>query len=838
MYRGVEGWKLLKNAIKHEGIMPIRKENSLSWEYKHLSPSPVERAGERVKVFKPLKMLSAFNLIELMISLIVVSMIAASFAPVISKRLKTGNVIAGGGLGTSGSSGEMLLFASRCSDYGDECKMCTAEKCLLCVKTCVAGEGLNTSTCECQDCTANFGAQCLQCKDGRCTRCTAGYYPNNGVCTPCPAGKYSAEGSSSCSQCPAGKYSTEGSSSCSNCTAGYSCSAGSSSPTQNTCTPGTCSDAGASSCSPCSGGKYCPDSATNCGDSLHVLDCGSGTCSNAGASSCSQCPAGKYCPDAGADCGIPSEAINCGSGTCSNAGASSCSQCPAGKYCPDAGTVCAGASNCESGTCSDLGASSCSPCPAGKYCPDTATACASASSCSNGYYSGPGSTSCTQSTTVENCKTYSKTTDACAECNAGYQPSDGACVSWPCSGDDFIKIGENLCATKKNMGDSTNLAISGASVKSGGTSCSGKCCWKGNTSSGTCNSTNSSYSGCNRTVCNWAGGNAACASFHAGGKIWRLPTMAEMKFFPEKSFGLGNNGLRLCNLANGSDPYCSGGSNCIGSEYNTCSPFSLHMAKFQSNQCIGVCDITSSTSCSFTGLCNSAASGLGNGSASIRCVAEICPQGYEYSDGACVPWTCSGADFMQIGSLCVTKRNMGDSINLVFPDSVASHGYVMSSYCAGASSACCWKADKIDEYGNLNCTAKNGSYSGCERTVCNWNAANKICANFHAGGKTWRLPSYTEMSGWGAKSTGKGNNGLMLCNDGGYDVTDYAKCGQSAYCQGAQGNCTPAAVWAKDNYQGYSSTKYVYRMTGGTASWSSSYQAVNTPASVRCVTEM
>ena len=64
-----------------------------------------------------------------MISLITISVIAAAFTPVITKKLSASSITVG-----SMGGGEITEFAPDCSAWGDDCTLCTSKSCALCVK--------------------------------------------------------------------------------------------------------------------------------------------------------------------------------------------------------------------------------------------------------------------------------------------------------------------------------------------------------------------------------------------------------------------------------------------------------------------------------------------------------------------------------------------------------------------------------------------------------------------------------------------------------------------------------------------------------------------------------
>ena len=210
-----------------------------------------------------------------------------------------------------------------------------------------------------------------------------------------------------------------------------------------------------------------------------------------------------------------------------------------------------------------------------------------------------------------------------------------------------------------------------------------------------------------------------------------------------------------------------------------------------------------------------------------------CKDGYildnPYSNKPCNSFSCSSPDFMQIGSLCITKKNMGDSANLPIASGV-NIKQINQSCSPSASNYCCWQGNTS---GSSCDNSNGGGYSGCNRTVCDWWAADYICKNFHAGNYTWRLATTSEMSGWANNSKGKGTSGLQLCDyNSGYSS---ARCHDSSRCPGAySGNCRPGTVWS-GNVNGSSNAYYCY-LDGG--SWGQNDYSRTSAFSVRCVTEL
>ncbi len=116
-------------------------------------------------MFKKLKALSAFSLVELMISLITVSLITAAFAPVITKKLSHGAIT----LGTFGGG---------------------------------SAEGKT-----CSDSRYYF-------ENNECVICPEGHHCDGTNKYLCLAGTYARQGQTQCAECPDGYYSANGASEC------------------------------------------------------------------------------------------------------------------------------------------------------------------------------------------------------------------------------------------------------------------------------------------------------------------------------------------------------------------------------------------------------------------------------------------------------------------------------------------------------------------------------------------------------------------------------------------------------------------------------------------------
>ena len=104
--------------------------------------------------------------------------------------------------------------------------------------------------------------------------------------------------------------------------------------------------------------------------------------------------------------------------------------------------------------------------------------------------------------------------------------------------------------------------------------------------------------------------------------------------------------------------------------------------------------------------------------------------------------------------------------------------------------------------------------------------------NLKYNGKTWRLATPSEMSGWATSSIGKGTSGLQLCDY--YSGYSSAQC-KSGTAKGAYGNSSnPYNVWNNDYVTSYSAFRYTL-MNGN---WTTLDNTTSVANSVRCVTSL
>lgn len=221
--------------------------------------------------------------------------------------------------------------------------------------------------------------------------------------------------------------------------------------------------------------------------------------------------------------------------------------------------------------------------------------------------------------------------------------------------------------------------------------------------------------------------------------------------------------------------------------------------------------------------CETCPNGCTECTSEIKCTA--CKSGYLISKNVCKKMT--DAPCLTIGSICAAKFNAGDANGLNIPNEVTIKNTISSDAVDGGihAQAICWKGDNT-----AGCDAANGGYSGCNRTVCTWYAAKKICES-HG----WRLPTSDEMANWAGYSVGKGSSGLQLCdrdsNHGSARCQHARRCPQADY-----GNCYQHCVWNSETDG--SLNAYDYCLTD--AGWPrlKGPHHVSLAVSVRCVRDL
>ena len=502
--------------------------------------------------------------------------------------------------------------------------------------------------------------------------------------------------------------------------------------------------------------------------------------------------------------------------------------------------------------------------------------------CSPGtFLSGSSCIPCSNKT--PNCKTCNNSNGTCNVCADGYILENKKCV-WNSCGDKAIKItlsGVDYCITKYNLGNIStnsseipipsgvvNLAKAGTTSE-GASSCSGKCCWYGVTST-SCDASGE-YNACTRTLCNFDGASVACDNLVLNGyDDWRLPTQNELSNMnlPNLSVGLGSEGLQLCDEYSGyNSPQCSWRENgCLGADGNDCYPFFIHASEYpkkyrlekgaanQQNvgypyagsvRCIRrVKSTDSSSQCSVgtyeasEGLCEPCATKTSN---CKECntkngTCTLCADGYELNGDSCMVTGC-GAKAIKVilggEPYCITKYNVGyttvNELEVPIPESAVTlvKAGTTSSGAISCSGKCCW-------YGITSnfCDQYDKGYGTCNRTLCNFDGASAACDNLvYNGYNDWRLPTQNELASLNLPSISIGLDtaGLQLCDE--YSGYNSPQCSwRENECLGADGNdCYPFFIHASEYPK-------KYRLEKGVAN----QQNVGYPyaGSTRCIRKM
>ena len=373
------------------------------------------------------KRMLGFSLIELTITMVVIAVITAAFAPTITKRMKN-------------ASTAVVGLSTKCEQrVNANCQLCDKSGCVWCgLSRSVPNKYVDEKTCTHKNCAAN----CLRCSGAGalCLQCSPGYYLNSGQCLSCPAGKYCLGGNKAPTNCPKGTYQANAGAhtSCTNCVAGkYQSSEGQTSCLN--CAAGTYQNAiGQASCINCNAGSYS---------------------SSVGATSCTLCPIGKYQASAG-----QSSCSNCAAGTYQDAiGQASCKDCPMNYKCTGGSAIEAcgvgygangknsacsacitGCFDCQNTTKCDYckggyylnSSGKCQGCPVMNYCP--ANSNHSYYACPSGTFSTANSETCSACTHFD-ARCIACNESACTQCATNYVlNSSKACVLATCDAGKYL----------------------------------------------------------------------------------------------------------------------------------------------------------------------------------------------------------------------------------------------------------------------------------------------------------------------------------------------------------------------------------------------------------------
>ena len=377
-------------------------------------------------------LLLGFSLVELMISLITISAITAAFAPVITKKLQTNEIIAG----VSNSGGISFNCAK------EDCVICdkSGNKCYVCNKSCADNEYLDIANCECKNCST-ISDGCGTCEydkatgGGICTGsgCEAGKYLNSsGNCVDCPALSYSPEGYSNCITCPSGCTACDKKTGhCTACIAGYGLSINASCVPQCSCATShpeykynACSDGGHGYiwvCDSCNNSSLCSlksvDGRLIVKDGNGNLSCGtinntnfsctpkpnsecSGwhpQCISCDALGCRRCTVGYYAQN-----GTCYQSSNCDS-ACNACYPDGCRECYSGYYLKGGNCHYCGLFHPQCNACTEAGCTDCGDVSSGSTCRTVNVTCGEGTT-QSGSTCVPASSACDKGTYLKDGK--------------------------------------------------------------------------------------------------------------------------------------------------------------------------------------------------------------------------------------------------------------------------------------------------------------------------------------------------------------------------------------------------------------------------------------------------
>ncbi len=398
---------------------------------------------------------------------------------------------------------------------------------------------------------------------------------------------------------------------------------------------------------------------------------------------------------------------------------------------------------------------------------------------------------------------------SCIACPAGqYQNAEGktSCIACPTGQyqNEQGKAGCKLCPTgqyQNATGQSSCKSCWAGTYQNqqGKTSCTN--CWAGSWS-------DANASTCYACSAGWACNGAGTATKCSAG--YYAPA--------------GSSGCSACWAGTYSGAGASGCTSCWAGSYSGAG----------ASTCIG-CWAGSYSNAGASG-CTACSSTWANCTACTVNGCTACANGYiPNGSGGCKKAGPSQADCDAIGPellfipaeknggspVCVTKYN----VSRIHYGINTSLNYHKTGEGGGDHGRICWEI-QTDWYTGP-CTTLT-AYSGCNRVVCDKDAAAAICPAMNYGGKTWRLPKLSEMYGWDQSVL----QGLRACTDQTSVSHLYDICkGFNQGCFSRYGNyCAPYLIHGSDGFLQLGVSAGFGAWTGVSASYGS------WGFSVRCVT--
>lgn len=460
--------------------------------------------------------------------------------------------------------------------------------------------------------------------------------------------------------------------------------------------------------------------------------------------------------------------------------------------------------------------------------------------------------------------------------------------------------GKNICMLQTSVEPESDggsytfdFSESGVVQLRDGAKCTAKdntCCWSGATGT---HGGNMQYQGASRGVCQYLAAEKLCASYKPtptdstkyGTGVWRLPTKeelgsmalylmasSEISPFISKYLDAGSTGgVQLCDASTSSfgSNQCKNIKKCPGAaSEGTCQPGMIWTATPNGTNVHFAYQLTNGIFKLISDRNNSAA-------LSVRCVtSDLSGAVDNYTPAADEPKSQEDCDpfgaiflphkYTKGKGLCMAGYNLNDyseeERNVDFHAAKVRLVPGKQNCPSSEGGMCCWEGGNNANWktnSNHLAGVGGGSYTGLSRTLCQRKAAEAMCANWRpissSDGKAysgWRLPKESELDNLanafksgGVNDPGfvkySGDSGLQFC-DSNTNLAGVHRCAASSFCSGASACGTSGG----DDPVSYTSCPYriwsqtvPYNFSNGlfTKQTNSSYNGENTAAGVRCV---
>ncbi len=490
------------------------------------------------------------------------------------------------------------------------------------------------------------------------------------------------------------------------------------------------------------------------------------------------------------------------------------------------------------------------------------------------------------------------TQEECDQYNAHYFESNGvgSCITKANIGDTLYGGPPVSSSGTSDVGSITDIGIQ--VISPGQTCTTNTCCWTGGNTSGECTTftpyQSRSYSGCQRTMCDWWASEIACANYNVNDSkgLWTLPTDDDIqrwvtannindisastallsKYLTDRGVGLCTNAEDYENERHGA-PICKYMyEGCMTASASTahCNPYQV----WATTPGVAATAITANIVSLSGATMTASTANKYDGGRSSRCVLrlvkkktlpterqKVMPGRQPSSQADCNKYK---AIYLSNNKTCITKGNAGDIDKGGAPLSTNGTGtinartdlgiYIIKPGTTCTTNYCCWSAAATS--GECTTYSKVGSYDGCTRTVCDWYAAKAACDNYDIEGTygLWELPTHADFQVWKSvidsetSSSAKlsrflGKDGLDLCtNSEDYAAESHGASGCKYLYQGcktasaSEGHCYPYQIWGVATDTAIEAKQaYQIGMNSGTMSINTATNKYDGGRSVRCV---